>query len=142
MMVLSSALESLPENMRQILNLAGMENLSYEQIADILDVPLGTVRSLCHGPARRGSAWKRKGPCCPSEAVAGPRPRNPIITRRYTRARSNPGRTSPAMRRRAAWMAARRDGAAVPQRVQQLWILRLGHRDGQWRGTAGGRGGP
>ena len=45
MMVLSSALESLPENMRQILNLAGMENLSYEQIADILDVPLGTVRS-------------------------------------------------------------------------------------------------
>ena len=46
------------------------------------------------------------------------------------------------MRRRAAWMAARRDGAAVPQRVQQLWILRLGHRDGQWRGTAGGRGGP
>ena len=75
MMVLSSALESLPENMRQILNLAGMENLSYEQIADILDVPLGTVRSRLSRAARRcGSAWKRKGPCCPSEAVAGPRP--------------------------------------------------------------------
>lgn len=45
MEVLTSALESLPENMREILNLAGMENLSYEQIADILHVPMGTVRS-------------------------------------------------------------------------------------------------
>ena len=56
MMVLSSALESLPENMRQILNLAGMENLSYEQIADILDVPLGTVRSRLSRAARRCAA--------------------------------------------------------------------------------------
>lgn len=45
MKVLTSALESLPDNMREILNLAGMENLSYEQIADILDIPMGTVRS-------------------------------------------------------------------------------------------------
>ena len=141
MMVLSSALESLPENMRQILNLAGMENLSYEQIADILDVPLGTVRSLSRARAALRQHGSARGRAALLKRLRGPGP-NPIITRRYTRARSNPGRTSPAMRRRAAWMAARRDGAAVPQRVQQLWILRLGHRDGQWRGTAGGRGGP
>ena len=95
MMVLSSALESLPENMRQILNLAGMENLSYEQIADILDVPLGTVRSRLsrparlrqHGSAGRAALLKRlRGPPQPDHHA-------PLYQGAF-----QSGRTSPAMR--------------------------------------------
>ena len=57
--------------MRQILNLAGMENLSYEQIADILDVPLGTVRSRSvTGPRGAAAAHGSARPCCPSARLA------------------------------------------------------------------------
>ena len=143
MMVLSSALESLPENMRQILNLAGMENLSYEQIADILDVPLGTVRSrLSRARAALRQRMEAQGRAALLKRLRGPGPAT-----RSSRA-AIPGRVPiPAGRvprcagGRPGWPRGG-DGAAVPQRVQQLWILRLGHRDGQWRGTAGGRGGP
>lgn len=45
MAVLMSALESLPDSVREILQLAAVENLSYEEIAQTLKVPMGTVRS-------------------------------------------------------------------------------------------------
>jgi len=39
------ALDSLPENYRVIIILADMEGLAYQEIAEALEVPVGTVRS-------------------------------------------------------------------------------------------------
>lgn len=39
------ALSALPEEQRQILVLREMEDCSYEQLSEMLDVPIGTVRS-------------------------------------------------------------------------------------------------
>jgi RNA polymerase sigma-70 factor (ECF subfamily) len=38
-------LDALPEEQRSILLLVGVEDLSYEQAAQVLDIPLGTVMS-------------------------------------------------------------------------------------------------
>jgi len=45
MLALSDSLAELPESMRQILLLVGLEELSYEEAAVMLTVPVGTVRS-------------------------------------------------------------------------------------------------
>jgi RNA polymerase sigma-70 factor (ECF subfamily) len=42
---LDRALARLPEEQRQVVLLVGLEGLRYEQVAEILDVPVGTVRS-------------------------------------------------------------------------------------------------
>jgi RNA polymerase sigma-70 factor (ECF subfamily) len=41
-------LESLPENFRIPVLLADVEGFSYKEIADIMDVPIGTVMSRLH----------------------------------------------------------------------------------------------
>jgi RNA polymerase sigma-70 factor (ECF subfamily) len=43
-----SAIESLPENFRMAVLLADVEGFSYKEIADILDIPIGTVMSRLH----------------------------------------------------------------------------------------------
>jgi RNA polymerase sigma-70 factor (ECF subfamily) len=43
-----AALESLPENFRMTVLLADVEGFSYKEIADIMDVPIGTVMSRLH----------------------------------------------------------------------------------------------
>ncbi len=43
-----SALESLPEAFRMAVLLADVEGFSYKEIAEILDVPIGTVMSRLH----------------------------------------------------------------------------------------------
>jgi len=43
--MLHSALEELPDNMRDILLLVGLDGVSYEEAAVMLTVPIGTVRS-------------------------------------------------------------------------------------------------
>lgn len=48
-----SALESLPEQFRLAVLLADVEGFSYREIADILEVPIGTVMSRLHR-GRRG----------------------------------------------------------------------------------------
>ncbi len=42
------ALEHLPEEYRTVLILKEIENFKYEQIAEIMEVPLGTIRSRIH----------------------------------------------------------------------------------------------
>jgi RNA polymerase sigma-70 factor (ECF subfamily) len=43
-----TALESLPENFRMPVLYADVEGFSYKEIADILDIPIGTVMSRLH----------------------------------------------------------------------------------------------
>jgi len=43
-----SALESIPENFRMAVLLADVEGFSYKEIAEIMDVPIGTVMSRLH----------------------------------------------------------------------------------------------
>jgi len=45
MSLLQESLNELPENMRQILLMVGVDDLSYEDAAAMLTVPIGTVRS-------------------------------------------------------------------------------------------------
>ena len=45
---IKEALESLPENFRIPVLLADVEGFSYKEIADIMDVPIGTVMSRLH----------------------------------------------------------------------------------------------
>jgi len=42
------ALESLPDTFRMAVLLADVEGFSYKEIADILDIPIGTVMSRLH----------------------------------------------------------------------------------------------
>src|SRR5271170_3213820 len=42
---LDRAIASLPEEQRQVILLVGLEGMRYEEVATILDIPIGTVRS-------------------------------------------------------------------------------------------------
>ena len=44
-LTVNSALESLPTDLREAISLREIEGLSYEDIADVMDCPIGTVRS-------------------------------------------------------------------------------------------------
>ena len=45
---LSSALAKLPEKMKEVFLLCDLEGYSYEEISEIVDKPIGTVRSRLH----------------------------------------------------------------------------------------------
>jgi RNA polymerase sigma-70 factor (ECF subfamily) len=45
---LSSALAKLPEKMKEAFLLSDLEGYSYEEISEIVDIPIGTVRSRLH----------------------------------------------------------------------------------------------
>lgn len=47
------ALDELPENFRQVVLLADVEGFAYREIAEILDVPVGTVMSRLHRARKR-----------------------------------------------------------------------------------------
>jgi RNA polymerase sigma-70 factor, ECF subfamily len=54
---LQEAMESLPEKSRLVLLLAGMDGHSLEEVAEVLQLPLGTVKSRLHS-ARKQLAEK------------------------------------------------------------------------------------
>lgn len=45
---ISRALEELPEDFRTVVLLCDIEGFTYEEIANMLDVPIGTIRSRLH----------------------------------------------------------------------------------------------
>jgi RNA polymerase sigma-70 factor (ECF subfamily) len=45
--------DQLPESLRQVLILNSFEDLSYDEIAQILDVPIGTVSSRLHSARKK-----------------------------------------------------------------------------------------
>ena len=49
----TAALEQLPENFRRVVELVDVDGLTYQEAADVLDVPLGTVMSRLHRARRR-----------------------------------------------------------------------------------------
>lgn len=55
-----AAIESLPENFRYPVLLADVEGFSYKEIAEIMDVPIGTVMSRLHRgrKALQRALWK------------------------------------------------------------------------------------
>jgi RNA polymerase sigma-70 factor (ECF subfamily) len=57
MALLQESLNELPENMRDILLMVGLDDISYEEAAALLTVPIGTVRSRL---SRARSALREK----------------------------------------------------------------------------------
>lgn len=45
---LSQALDNIPEDFRTVVLLCDVEDFTYEEIANMLDVPIGTIRSRLH----------------------------------------------------------------------------------------------
>lgn len=55
-----AAVDELPPHLREILLLAYFQRMSYQQIADQLGIPLGTVKSRLHSAVGSfASAWER-----------------------------------------------------------------------------------
>ena len=52
-MRLRKAIESLPDEMRDVLFLAETQGLRYEEIGEILEIPVGTVKSRVHAAVGR-----------------------------------------------------------------------------------------
>lgn len=58
---LHEALEELPESLRTTLNLIYYQDLKYREVADILQLPVGTVKSRVHAAIHKlHEAWMRK----------------------------------------------------------------------------------
>ncbi len=49
----TASLEELPENFRRVIELVDVDGLTYQEAADLLEVPLGTVMSRLHRARRR-----------------------------------------------------------------------------------------
>ena len=68
---LDRAIASLPEEQRQVILLAGLEQMGYEEVAKILGIPVGTVRSrLSRGRASLRALMDMKDGQAPGTAGA------------------------------------------------------------------------
>ena len=67
---LQQALDTLPEAFREVVWLRDVDELSYQEIAAVLEVPIGTVMSrLSRGKAQLRAALARKESGTPSKVV-------------------------------------------------------------------------
>ncbi len=58
-----SAVEALPEGLRQAVNLVYYQGMKYREAADILDIPVGTVKSRLHSAILKlNEAWMQNHP--------------------------------------------------------------------------------
>ena len=58
-----TAVFGMPEHLREILLLSYFHQFPYKQISDILDIPLGTVKSRLHtAVAHFAERWKAANP--------------------------------------------------------------------------------
>lgn len=58
-----SAIQRMPENLREVLVLAYFNQFPYKQIAEVLGVPLGTVKSRLHAAVEAfANIWKSANP--------------------------------------------------------------------------------
>ena len=58
-----AAVDQLPDDLRSVLILAYFQGLKYREVADVLGIPLGTVKSRMHAAlARLTAAWKQTHP--------------------------------------------------------------------------------
>lgn len=67
----AAAIERLPAVQREILLLAYREDLSQSQIADVLGIPLGTVKSRTYHALRAAASLLESSPT-PARSAAGP----------------------------------------------------------------------
>lgn len=54
---LDKAIAELPDGQREVLLLIVLEGMAYEQVAQILDIPIGTVMSRLHRARERLRGW-------------------------------------------------------------------------------------
>ncbi|MGE0193267.1 MAG: RNA polymerase sigma factor [Planctomycetota bacterium] len=54
---LEEALASLPPDLLEVWTLSQVEGLRYQEIGEILEIPVGTVKSRVHAAVRRLRAW-------------------------------------------------------------------------------------
>ena len=58
-----AAVDGLPDLLREVVVLAYFQGLKYQEIADVLDIPLGTVKSRLHAAlAKLAEVWDGPGP--------------------------------------------------------------------------------
>ena len=54
------AIDTLPENLRQVLLLAYFHELKYQEISEVLEIPLGTVKSRLHAALEKfQQSWEQ-----------------------------------------------------------------------------------
>jgi RNA polymerase sigma-70 factor (ECF subfamily) len=60
---LARALDGIPTEQREVVLLVGLEQMTYEEVARVLDIPVGTVMSRLHrGRERLRNAYEGAGP--------------------------------------------------------------------------------
>lgn len=60
--IVSSALDELPEQQRSVVLLVALEGLSYQEVAELLDIPIGTVMSRLSRARRKLAEAMEKKP--------------------------------------------------------------------------------
>jgi RNA polymerase sigma-70 factor (ECF subfamily) len=107
---LERAIAKLPEEQRAVLLLVGLEGMRYEEVAVILSVPVGTIRSRLS----RGREMLRQliGMAEPSPARPTALPgREPAVARRPARGKESPSLVAVALQPNRLAAAPMKDGA-------------------------------
>ncbi len=63
---LHEAVEQLPEPLQDVIRLVYFQEMKYREAAEVLDIPVGTVKSRMHAAvAKLNEAWKQTQPASP-----------------------------------------------------------------------------